>query len=95
MSITLVSPLDESVRPPARRAKPLASLEGKRIALLDIGKRQGDVFLNRIEAGLKETYGVAEVLRQTKPTFARPAPAEFIHKLHRARPDAVILALAD
>ena len=62
------------------------------IALLDIRKPRGDVFLDELEVLLRERGH--EVLREAKPTFTKPAP----HDLRRdiaARCDAVIEALAD
>ena len=77
----------------ARRAAP-GALQGKTIALLDISKPGGSVFLDRIEhACCKERYGVANVIREMKPTFAKPAPAGGLEKIRGA--DAVIEALAD
>ncbi len=68
-------------------------MRGKTIALLDISKPGGSVFLDRIEARLRAQYGVAGVIREMKPTFAKPAPAEVLEKIRGA--DAVIEALAD
>jgi hypothetical protein len=82
------------IAPQAAPAAPrLASLQGRTIALLDISKPGGSVFLDRIERLLKERYGVAGVIREMKPTFAKPAPPASIEKIRGA--DAVIEALAD
>jgi hypothetical protein len=93
MPVTLVHPGNESVphaaTPPAR----LASLGGKKIGLLDISKPGGSIFLDRLETILRERYGVAEVLRARKPTFAKNAPPAVIEQLRSM--DAVIEALAD
>jgi hypothetical protein len=73
-------------RPLAPRGEP------RTIALLDIRKPRGDVFLDELEVLLRERGH--DVLREAKPTFTRPAP----HDLRRdiaARCDAVIEALAD
>ncbi len=93
MPITLVNPLNEAVPRDQAPATRLTRLEGKRIGLLDISKPGGNVFLDRIEHLLKERYGVAEVIREMKPTFAKPAPAAVVEKIQNA--DAVIEALAD
>jgi len=74
--------------------RPLAPRDGPphTIALLDIHKPRGVVFLDELEVLLRER-GHA-VLRTGKPTFTKPAP----HDLRRdiaARCDAVIEALAD
>jgi hypothetical protein len=93
MPVTLIHPGNESVPqaapPPAR----LAQLAGKRIGLLDISKPGGSFFLDRLESILRERYGVAEVVRARKPTFAKNAPPQVIEQLRGM--DAVIEALAD
>ncbi len=83
-----------SERSPAIRARVprLASLEGRRVGLLDISKPRGDVFLNRLEERLRE-QGV-EVLRFRKPTFTKPAPVDVRHEI-ATKCDAVVEALAD
>ncbi len=93
MPVTLVHPGNETVvkasTPPAR----LASLKGRKIGLLDISKPGGSFFLDRLEELLRTEYGVAEVVRARKPTFAKNAPQSVIDQLKRV--DAVIEALAD
>jgi len=93
MSVRLVNPLNETVPKGASSAARLSSLEGRTIALLDISKPGGSVFLDRVEQRLKERYGVAGVVRAMKPTFAKPAPAGVIEKIRHV--DAVIEGLAD
>jgi hypothetical protein len=93
MPITLVNPMNEIAPQAATAAPRLASLRGMTIALLDISKPGGSVFLDRIELLLKERYQVAGVIREMKPTFAKPAPPGVIEKIRGA--DAVIEALAD
>jgi hypothetical protein len=89
----IVNPLNETVVEAASAAPRLMTLEGKTVALLDISKPGGSVFLDRIEHRLKTEHRVAGVIRETKPTFAKPAPAEVLQKIRAA--DAVIEALAD
>jgi hypothetical protein len=92
---TLVNPMDETLRPAPRSAPRLTSLSGKTIALLDISKNGGSIFLDRLEQLLKHKYGVAQINRSMKPTFTKPAPDDVISKLVDAPCDAVIEALAD
>ncbi len=90
---TLVNPLDERSQgrqPPAPR---LDSLEGKTLALLDISKPRGKEFLDRLEQLLRERYRVSHIVRETKPTFTKPAPGALLARL--AFVDGVIEALAD
>jgi hypothetical protein len=93
MPITLVNPMNETPPQAAQPAARLTGLHGKTVALLDISKPGGSVFLDRIEQRLKADYGVARVIRQMKPTFAKPAPPAVLEKLLGA--DAIIEALAD
>ena len=74
-----------------RLARP-ASIEGKRIGLLDISKPRGDVFLDRLEQRL--TAAGAQVQRFRKPTFTKPAPVDLRHEIS-TKCELVIEALAD
>ena len=93
MPTNLVNPMNEVALQAAPAAQRLAQLQGKTIALLDISKPGGSVFLDRIEHLLRDRYRVANVIREMKPTFAKPAPAGVLEKIRGA--DAVIEALAD
>ncbi len=95
MPITLVNPLNETVREQRKVAPKLATLTGKTLGLLDISKPGGSAFLDRLESLLRERFGVANVVRAMKPTFTKPAPEAVIDQLLAARCDAVIEALAD
>jgi len=83
-----------SERSPAQRPrlKPLKSLAGKTVALLDISKARGNVFLDRVETLLREKGAAVE--RFAKPTFARVAPVDLKQEI-AAQCHAVIEALAD
>jgi len=63
-----------------------------RIALLDIRKPRGDVFLDELERQLGERGHSVE--RTAKPTFTKPAPVDLRREIAE-RCDAVIEALAD
>ena len=81
---------DEATGRPLAAALPAGT--GARIALLDIRKPRGDVFLDELERVLRER-GV-DVLRTQKPTFTQPAPADVRREIARDC-EAVIEALAD
>ena len=95
MRMILVNPMREAAPETATPAPRLRTLKGKRLALLDISKPGGSIFLDRLAALLVAREGVAEVHRFQKPTFAKPAPATVIEALLAAHPDAAIEALAD
>ena len=80
---------DAVERPLADR---LAADAGARIALLDIRKPRGDVFLDAVEAELGTRGHTVE--RVAKPTFTKPAPPDVRREIAE-RCDAVIEALAD
>ena len=61
------------------RVAPPPSLEGKTVALLDLGKIRSDEFLDHVETRLL-ARGL-EVLRTAKPTNAKPAPASVIETI--------------
>ena len=74
-----------------RVARP-GSIEGRKVALLDISKARGDVFLDRL-AELLAARG-ADVHRFSKPTFTKPAPIDLRHEIATTC-EVVIEALAD
>lgn len=92
MTITLLDPTGERHSVERPRAVRLGSLAGRTVALLDISKPRGDVFLDRLEARLGERG--ATVRRYTKPTFTKPAPLDLRQRIAQEC-DAAIEALAD
>ena len=87
-----VSPFDERRRatePLAARRKPL---RGATVALLDISKRRGDEFLDRVEARLHAAG--AQTFRVTKEIFSKPAAPEIIRRI-ADRGDLAVEGLAD
>ncbi len=90
--IQLLDPTSE--RAPASRplAERLPALAGRTVALLDISKPRGNVFLDRLEEIL--TGRGVEVMRFRKPTYTKPAPADLRHEI-TVKAEAVIEALAD
>lgn len=92
MTTTFMDPTAETS--PEKR-EPLAkpeSLEGLTVALLDISKPRGNVFLDRLEDLLGQS-GVS-TKRYSKPTFTRIAPVELKQQIAEEC-DVVIEALAD
>ena len=81
--------LASSLRP---RKGPPASLAGKTVALMDIGKMRGDEFIDRLEM-LFDQQGIA-TRRYKKPTNTRTAPVEMLQDI-ATRCDVVVIALSD
>ncbi len=88
----VLDPTGERSPTTRERVARLDTLEGKTVGLLDISKPRGDLFLDTIEARLRDRG--AEVLRFKKPTFTKPAPVDLRHEI-ATRCDAVVEALAD
>jgi hypothetical protein len=77
-----------------RRARlaPPPSLDGKTVALLDIGKMRGNEFIDRLER-LFADRGIA-TRRYRKPTNTRVAPTELLQKI-AAETQVAVVALSD
>jgi hypothetical protein len=93
MALTILDPTDEA----APSGRPLAAERLRldapaTIALLDIRKPRGDVFLDELEQLLAERGHT--IIRTAKPTFTKPAPHDLRTEIAQ-RCDAVIEALAD
>jgi hypothetical protein len=92
VTTTLLDPTGER-RPGERAPAPrLPALAGKTVAVLDISKPRGDVFLDRVAEQLAARG--AKVRRYTKPTFSKPAPADQRRRIAEEC-DGVIEGLAD
>ena len=93
MAVTLVHPGNESKVQAGAVPARLATLKGKKIGVLDISKPGGRFFLDRLEQLLRQRYEASDVIRLTKPTYTKNAPAELIQQLRGM--DAVVEGLAD
>jgi hypothetical protein len=87
-----VSPFDERRRTPQPLAPRPHGLSGARVALLDINKRRGDQFLDRVET-LLAGQG-ARTFRLVKEIFSKPAGPEVIRRI-ADRGDLAVEGLAD
>ena len=88
----LLDPTAEQSPPWRELAPRLTSLKGLTVALLDISKARGDIFLDRIAEKLRQKELI--VKRYKKPTFARVAPLELKQEIS-AGCHALVEALAD
>ena len=74
------------------RETPPSSLDGKTIALLDIGKARSREFLDRLE---QQLHGQGLLTRRyAKPTNTKVAPVEVVQAI-ATEADVVISALSD
>ena len=89
---TVLDPTGEQTVAERARVPRPSSLDGLAVALLDISKPRGNVFLDHIEQRLQAAG--ATVRRFSKPTFAKPAPVDLRHEIATTC-QVVIEALAD
>ena len=91
-SLVLLDPTSER-SPVARALAPRPpSMAGLSVAVLDISKARGNVFLDRLAERL-QAQGIS-VNRYRKPTFTRPAPTALRQQI-AAENQLVIEGLAD
>jgi hypothetical protein len=90
--VEYVSPFDEHMRAAEPLAPRPADLSGARVALLDITKRRGDEFLDRVQE-LLHARG-ARTFRVVKEIFSKPASLEIVRRI-ADRGDLAVEGLAD
>ncbi len=88
----VLDPTSERNLPIRERLPRPKRLEGLALALLDISKARGDVFLDRLQTRFEERG--ARVRRYRKPTFTKPAPVDLRRRIAEEC-SAVVEALAD
>jgi hypothetical protein len=92
MTTIVLDPTGEQSQAHISFAPRSPSLEGITVALLDISKPRGNVFLDEVEKILTGR-GIA-TKRYRKPTYTKPAPIDLRHQI-ATECQAVIEALAD
>ena len=93
MPITILNPTSLTEAEPLRTARRLESLQGTLIGVLDNGKVNTDQIFQLVELGLRQRYGVREVVWRRKHNFSRPAPPELLADLRAC--DAIITGIGD
>ena len=73
-SIRLYDPTAEPRAVVAQLAPRLASLEGKRIGILDNGKANAGTLMLAVTKILQERYGAGEIVKRDKPVAGPPSP---------------------
>ena len=91
-TVTLHDPTSETAPATRPRCTPPPSLDGRTVALFDIGKSRADEFLDYLEARLA-ARGIATA-RFAKPTNAKPATTGVLDAI-AAGAHVVVEALAD
>lgn len=89
----ILDPTDERI-PVQRELSPRPEHITGAVALLDISKPRGDVFLDRVQQLMAERLPQVELRRYRKPTVTKPAPLELRRQIVEEC-GFVIEALAD
>ena len=76
--LPFIDPTRGSSKVPLQRAARPMDLAGKVVGLLDNTKEQGDLILEAVAEGLRERYGVANVISRRKAYFSKPAAPELL-----------------
>jgi hypothetical protein len=92
VTVKLRDPTAESSPMRRPRLAPPPSLDGKTVALMDIGKSRGKEFIDRLESHFAKV-GVA-TRRYAKPTNTKVAPVELMQKI-AAEAQLAVIALSD
>ena len=94
LTMKIVHPAAEEIRPRLELAPRLVSLNGVRIALVDNTKHMASVFLKELARLLKEKHGVKEFEYYRKPHASVPIPPDVMQRLVTSC-DAVVHGVAD
>ena len=95
MSPVLLDPTGRSNDVTARLAeRAVTSLDGRTVGLLHSTKYNSDRVLDALADLLQERWAIKRVVRQRKPTFARPVPPDVARELADAC-DVVITGIGD
>ena len=79
--LPFIDPTRGASKTKLQRAPRPMDLTGKVVGLLDNTKEQGDIILATIGEGLRQRYGVADVIIRRKEFFSKPARPELIDEL--------------
>jgi len=95
MSTILLNPTGQSFEEQSTLApRRSRDLNGKTVGLLHSTKHNSDRVLDGLAELLQERWAVKKVIRQRKPTFARPVPMELAKDLAQ-QADLVITGIGD
>ena len=93
MPITVLNPTSLTEPQSLHAARRPSSLQDALIGMLDNGKVNTDQIFRFVADGLRERYGVREVVWRRKHDFSRPAPPELLAELRAC--DAILTGIGD
>jgi hypothetical protein len=92
--LVLISPVNAATVAESTLAPRLSELQGKRVGLLDNSKSKAGKMLDAVAAILQAQYGLADIVRQRKPSASKPAGPEAIDALAKTC-DFVVVGVGD
>ena len=83
MTITVLDPTHETGASGFQPADRLTSLEGATVGIVSNGKKGTKPFFDAFERELRQSHGVAEVVRLTKANYSAPVERELLDKAQK------------
>jgi len=83
MTIEVLDPTYEESPSSFSAASRVGSLQGLTVGLVSNGKQNTVPFFDAVETELRQTYGVAEVIRVTKGNYSAPAGPQIMDDAKR------------
>lgn len=80
MTIDVLIPTYDETPTSFQPAPRLSSVDGATVGLLSNGKHGTVPFFDALARELRDRYGVAEVVRVTKPDYSAPAGSELLRQ---------------
>lgn len=93
MNIEFLDPTHEAGTSEFEVAPRLTSLEGATVAIISNGKKNTKPFFDAMETELRNSHGVAEVVRLTKSNYSAPAEAAVLQEAEKWQ--AIIAGVGD
>lgn len=93
MTLRVLDPRQGAEGEALRLARPLPSLQGAVVGLLDNTKVGTARFYDHLAEILRTRFGVRDFIRRRKPDLSRPAPAQVLAELSGA--DAIVSGIGD
>ena len=83
MTITVLDPTHETGASGFQPADRLTSLEGATVGIVSNGKKGTKPFFDAFERELRQSHGVAEVVRLTKANYSAPVERKLLDKAQK------------
>lgn len=93
MNIEILDPTHESGAAAFTLATRLPALQGMTVGIISNGKRNTVPFFDAYEKELRDTYGVADVVRRTKSNYSAPADPAIVEEAQSW--DIVVAGIGD